>query len=294
MEKLEIQFTLFSAFYAPLIAVMEAGFLEEEGIDATWSISPPGVSAVEALKAGSAHVIQTAPSQAFSELSAGNKPLAVHFAQINEMDGFFISGRIDDPEFNWKKLEGAEVISFGGGQPRAMLEYACSAAGVDISKINFVIPGSVSEMDLSFRKGVGSYIQQQGPYPQQLEEDGIGHILAQSGPLIGPNAFSSVAATREWLSTDTAKRFTRAYAKTRIWISETAPEDIAHCLSPYFPDTSLLALTRCISAYQQLGCWTPHIEITPKALDRVYDVFERFGAISKRFDWSLVCADPPV
>lgn len=74
MEKIEIQFTLFSAFYAPLIAVMEAGFLEEEGIDATWSISPPGVSAIEALKAGTAHVIQTAPSQAFSELSAGKNP----------------------------------------------------------------------------------------------------------------------------------------------------------------------------------------------------------------------------
>jgi len=218
----------------------------------------------------------------------------VHFAQINEMDGFFISGRIDDPEFNWKKLEGAEVISFGGGQPRAMFEYACFEAGVDISKINFVTPGSVSEMDLAFRKGVGSYIQQQGPYPQQLEEDGLGHILAQSGPLIGPNAFSSVAATREWLSTETAKRFTRAYAKTRIWIGETAPEDIAHCLSPYFPDTSLSALKKCISTYQQLGCWTPHIEITPKALDRVYDVFERFGALNKRFDWGLVCADPPV
>ena len=35
MENIEIQFTLFSAFYAPLIAVMETGFLEEEGIAAT-------------------------------------------------------------------------------------------------------------------------------------------------------------------------------------------------------------------------------------------------------------------
>tara|TARA_Y100000588_G_scaffold157387_1_gene171347 strand:- start:598 stop:750 length:153 start_codon:yes stop_codon:yes gene_type:complete len=50
MEKIEIQFTLFSAFYSPLIAVFSAGFLKEEGIDASWSISPPGVSAVKALE----------------------------------------------------------------------------------------------------------------------------------------------------------------------------------------------------------------------------------------------------
>ena len=71
MDKIEIQFTLFSAFYSPLIAVMAAGFLKQEGIDASWSVAPAGVSAVKALEAGTAQVIQSAPSQAFSSLAAG-------------------------------------------------------------------------------------------------------------------------------------------------------------------------------------------------------------------------------
>ena len=66
MDKIAIQFTLFSAFYSPLIATMAGGFLKEEGLDASWSVAPPGVSAIKALEAGEAHVIQSAPSQAIS------------------------------------------------------------------------------------------------------------------------------------------------------------------------------------------------------------------------------------
>ena len=68
MEKIEIQFTLFSAFYSPLISTMSGGFLKEEGLDASWSVAPPGVSAITALEDGKAQVIQSAPSQGFTSL----------------------------------------------------------------------------------------------------------------------------------------------------------------------------------------------------------------------------------
>ena len=45
MEKIRIQFTLFSAFYSPLISTMSGGFLKAEGLDPEWSVAPPGVSA---------------------------------------------------------------------------------------------------------------------------------------------------------------------------------------------------------------------------------------------------------
>jgi len=44
MAKINIQFTLFSAFYSPLISTMSGGFLEQQGIDYEGSVSPPGVS----------------------------------------------------------------------------------------------------------------------------------------------------------------------------------------------------------------------------------------------------------
>jgi NitT/TauT family transport system substrate-binding protein len=265
MSKINIQFTLFSAFYSPLIATMAGGFLRDEGLEYEWSVSPPGVPAVASISDGSAQVVQSAPSQ-------------VHFAQVNEMDGFFITGRDADPDFSWNRLEGAKVVMFGGGQPNAMFRYACHRAGIDYNKIIALTPGGADDIDRAFRAGEGQYVQQQGPYPQQLENDGVGNIVAQVGPLIGPCAFSSLAASREWLGTDMARAFTRAYANARHYLNETPASEIAAAEQSYFPDIS---------------CWTPHVEITKSAFEVTLDVFEYTGSISERYPYERVCATPP-
>jgi NitT/TauT family transport system substrate-binding protein len=293
LEKIRIQFTLFSAFYSPLISTMSGGFLKAEGLDAEWSISPPGVTAIAALKEGSAHVAQSALSQGFTALDKGEAPSAVHFAQVNEMDGFFLTGREADPAFTWKKLEGAEVVMFKGGQPRAMFKYACHKAGIDFAKIKPICPGGPADIDKAFRAGQGRYVQQQGPFPQQLQADGVGHIVAQVGKQIGPCGFSSLAATREWLGTEMAKAFMRAYRKTRIYMNEAPAATIARAEKPYFPDIGEKVLAECIATYQQLGCWTPHVEITREAYERTLDVFEYNGLVKRRYRYEQVCAAPP-
>jgi NitT/TauT family transport system substrate-binding protein len=293
MAHINIEFTLFSAFYSPLISLMSGGFLKAEGLEADWTVSPPGVSAVKALEEGRADVIQSAPSQAFATLAKGEAPTAVHFAQINEMDGFFITGRAADPDFDWKRLEGSEVILFGGGQPLAMFKYACHKAGIDFAKLKVIALGSADEMDKAFRDGKGQYVQQQGPFPQQLEADGVGHIVARCGPKIGPVAFSSLAATREWLQSDVAKAFMRAYTKTRAYMVATPAIEIAKAEKSFFPSIELGVLAQCISSYQQLGCWTPHVEITRPAFEVALDVFEHFGSLKERYAYDQVCALPP-
>jgi len=293
MNKIHIQFTLFSAFYSPLILTMSGGFLKEEGLEYDYSVAPPGKSAIDALLDGSADVIQSAPSQGFTSLKNGQEPEAVHFAQINEMDGFFISGREPDDNFDWKKLEGAEVVMFKAGQPNVMFQYACLKAGIDYSKIIPVTPGGADAIDEAFRAGQGQYVQQQGPYPQQLETEKAGYILAQSGPLIGPNAFSSLASTRQWLATDEARAFTRAYAKARQMINSADPAEITAQLSPYFENTDANALQSCIAAYQALGCWTPDPGISAAAYENLLEIYTRTAFIDERYPYDKVCAPIP-
>ena len=161
MEKIRIQFTLFSAFYSPLISTMSGGFLKAEGLDPEWSVAKPGVSALAALEDGSAHIVQSALSQGFAPLEKGQTPPAVHFAQINEMDGFFLTARTPDPAFSWKKLEGAEVVMFKEGQPLVMFKYACHKAGIDFARIKPIALASAAEIDQAFRNGQGQYVHQQ-------------------------------------------------------------------------------------------------------------------------------------
>ena len=293
MTRIDIQFTLFSAFYSPLIATMAGGFLREEDLEPEWSVSPPGVSALAALEDGSAHVVQSALSQGFGPLERGETPATTHFAQVNEMDGFFLTAREPDPGFSWSKLEGADVVLFGGGQPLAMFKYACHRAGIDYSRINAIHPGGAADIDAAFRKGQGVYVQQQGPFPQQLEADRVGHVVAKVGPVIGPCGFSSLAAMPAWLETDMAAAFLRAYRKTRRYINDTPAAEIAAAEKSYFPAIDEEVLARCIETYQGLGCWTPHVDITREAYEATLDIFAYNGLVTKRHPFESVCTLPP-
>ena len=291
-EPISIQFTRFSAFYSPLIAIMAGGFLREEGLDPRHSIAPAGTSSIEGLVNGSVHVGQSAPSQGFGPLEKGQAPAAVHFAQINEKDGFFLTARAPDPAFSWAKLRGKPVLVDHGGQPLAMFKYACHKQGLDYEAIQAIdVPSG--QMDGAFRSGQGEYIHQQGPAPQQLEHDGVGHVVAPVGEAIGPCAFSSLAATRAWLATDMARRFMRAYKKARAWLLATPAAKVAEAEAAFFPDIHPAVLTSTIAYYQKLGCWTPHVEITRPAFEVTLDVFQHAGLITKRHRYEDVVVSPP-
>ena len=291
-DQINIQFTRFSAFYSPLIATIAGGFLRDEGLTPHHSIAPLGKSAIEGVAAGTVHVCQSAPSQGFGPLEKGQTPPAVHFAQINEMDGFFLTGRAADPGFSWDKLKGKRLLVDHGGQPLAMFKYACHKRGLDFAAIQAVnVPSD--QMDAAFRRGEGDYIHQQGPAPQQLEHDRVGHVVASVGQAIGPLAFSSLAATRAWLQTDMALRFMRAYRKARAWLLATPATDVAKAEAAFFPEIHPAVLTSTIGYYQKLGCWSPHVEITRPAFEVALDVFEYSKLITKRHRYEDVVAPPP-
>jgi len=292
-QDISIEFTRFSAFYSPLIATMAGGFLKEEGLTARYSVSAPGKSAIAGLLDGSVHVAQSAPSQGFAPLEQGKQAPAVHFAQINERDGFFLTGRRADPAFSWSKLKGKKVIVDHGGQPLAMFKYGCFKQGLNFSEVLPVDAGSTEQMIAAFRNGEADFVHLQGPAPQQLVHDGAGHIVAALGDAIGPCAFSSLAAKREWLATDAAKAFMRAYRKARAWLIATPAAQVAETEASYFKDIDRSVLTDTIATYQKLGNWTPHVEITRAAFAATLDIFQHAGLIKKRHAYDEVIAPPP-
>jgi len=293
MQDIRIQFTRFSAFYSPLIATIAGGFLEKEGLTPKHSLSAPGTSAIAGLVDGSVHVAQSAPSQAITVLEQGKTPPALHFAQVNEKDGFFLVGRKPEPDFSWARLKGRGVLVDHGGQPTVMFQYACHKRGLDYGAIRAIDAGSPDKMIAAFKKGEGEYIHLQGPAPQQLEHDGEGHIVTALGDAIGPCAFSSLAATREWLASDMAKAFMRAYRKGRAWLIATPAAEVAKREAPFFPDIHPSVLEATIAAYQKLGNWSPHVEITRAAFEATLDIYQHAGKITKRHRYEDAIAQPP-
>jgi NitT/TauT family transport system substrate-binding protein len=293
MAVLRIMASRHSAFYSPLLGAVSGGFLKEERFDPVYSPVPPGKTVVQLLAAGEIDVAQSAVSGSWGPLERGESPPTMHFAQINERDGFLIAARQADPKFSWDRLLSGGFMFVHGGQPQAMLAYAMHRKGVDLSQAKAVNAGTTENMMAEWRKGRGDYFHEQGPYPQQLEHERAAHIVASVGEVIGPVAFSSLTATREWLSKPEAKRFMRAYRKTREWLNKTPAAEVARSERDFFPAVDQGVLAKTIEYYQKLGCWAPSVTISRAAYDVALDVFLHSKLITKRHPYEQVVVPPP-
>ena len=153
--------------------------------------------------------------------------------------------------------------------------------------------GSVEEMDKRFREGQGDYIHQQGPYPQQLAHDGIGQVVASVGQVVGPVAFSSLCATSEWLKTDMAQAFARAFRQACGFVVETTADELARLVSEFLPDTDPEVLSNTIATYKQMGNWSADPEIDQAAYTHLLDVYLFSGLITNRHPYESCIARLP-
>jgi NitT/TauT family transport system substrate-binding protein len=291
--KIRILVSRHSSFYSPLIAAVTAGFLVEEGLEPAYSVLGKDQTARDLIRKGVVDVVQAAVGSNWGPAEKGEKDLPVHFAQINQRDGFFLAGRQPDPAFNWKKLEGKSLLADHGGQPLIMLKYAAHCQGVDWNRINVIDAGSVEEIDAAFRDGRGDYVHQQGPAPQQLEIERIGHVVAAVGEAMPPVAFSSLMASPAFIHTEMATAFLRAYRKARLWVNEAPADEVAAREAVLFPGIDLKALSNSIARYQKLGCWEGDLTITRELYDQALNVFLYSEAISTRHPYEEVVVPPP-
>jgi NitT/TauT family transport system substrate-binding protein len=282
-----------SAFYSPILSAISGGFLAHEGFEATYTVMPPGRSVGEMIASGEIQVSQTAVSGSWAYLERGETPPFVHFAQINQRDGFLIAARRPDADFRWEKLAARRFMFVHGGQPQAMLAYALHKKGMNIAALKGLDAGNTGQMMAAFRAGRGDYFHEQAPYPQQLEQEGVAHIVASVGEVIGPVAFSSLAASPQWLAGTDAQRFMRAYRKAREWVNTAPPEKVATAEQSFFPDIHREALTHSIANYQELGCWAGEVTIDRAHYETALDVFVHSKLIRKRHAYDEVVASPP-
>lgn len=295
MSEIHIMALRHSAFYSPLLMTIAGGYLKDEGLEPSYSVASPGRSVPASIADGSCHLAQSAVATGFSGLEQGGRSGIVHFAQINGRDGFFLAGHHAEPDFSWTDLAGSKVIVDHFFQPMAMFRYALHRQGVDYAALEVIDAGDVDAIERAFRNGEADYVHMQGPVPQQLEKDGAGCVVATVGEAVGPVAFSSICAARDWLETDVARTFMRAYRRALQYVVQAPADEIAayEADAGFFPAIDRDVLTGTIAAYQRLGCWAPDPTITQAAYENLLDVFLYSGLISRRYSYNELVVPPP-
>ena len=292
MASIHIMAVRHSAFYAPLLLTIKGGYLETQGLQPTYTVATADNPVDKNLLAGTAHLSQSAPAVSFSALEHNEPIEIVHFASINERDGFYLTSREPLENFQWSDLEGRDVLVDHLFQPHATLRYAMFLNGVDFDRMNAIDAGDVGQMDRAFRNGQGAFVHQQGPAPQQLEKDGVGHLAASVGEAIGPVAFSSLCATREWLQTDMAQAFVTAYQRAMNDIVDMPASWIAVKIQDFLPDIDQDVLIKTLDDYKKLNTWNADISIKTGSYDKLLKIFLHSGFISKAYPMTSCVVKP--
>jgi NitT/TauT family transport system substrate-binding protein len=282
-----------SAFYSPLISTIAGGFLEKEGLTGTYRPVGAGTWVGAEVAEGRMDVAQAAVSASWFFLDRGQEPPVTNFAQVNRFDGFIIAAREPDPDFTWSKLRGGKFLHVHGGQPEAMLRYGLHRQGIDLAGLDDIDSPGGDEMMRQWRDGQGDFFHEQGAFPQQLEHEGSGHIVASVGEAIGPTAFSSLVCRRDWLETDEARRFTAAYRAAREWANTADPREVARAEADFFPGIAVEATAAAVGYYQKLGTWSGGVEIERDLYESALDVFQHSDLVETRHSYGEVVVPPP-
>jgi len=270
-----------SAFYSPLLCCIR--FLRDEGREVTYSVLGADQRTYALIRDGAVDIVQSAVSSNWKPRERGVEPLPVHFAQINQRDGFFLFGRQPESAFDWTKLEGQTLLADHGLQPLVMLRYAVGHNGADWKKIKVIDAGTPEKMEAAFSAGTADYVHLQGPFVG-------GEIVVSVGASMPAVAFSSLCCDRKFQKTEPYRAFLKAYERAREWVRTSPAEEVAAAEASFFPLISPAVLAPAIRSYQALGCWDGGIEIPRDLYEQALNVFQSAGEITWRHRYEEVVA----
>jgi NitT/TauT family transport system substrate-binding protein len=268
-----------SAFYSPLLCCIR--FLRDEGREVTYSVLGADQRTYALIRDGVVDIVQSAVSSNWKPRERGVEPLPVHFAQINQRDGFFLVGRQPEPAFHWKELEGRTLLADHGLQPLVMLKYAVQQNGADWRKIKVIDAGTPEKMEASFSAGTADYVHLQAPFV-------CGEVVVSVGASMPAVAFSSLCCGRGFQKTEAYRAFLKVYERATGWVRTAPAEDVAAAVASFFPLVAPEILTGAIRSYQALGCWDGGIEIPRDLYEQALNVFQSAGEITWRHRYEEV------
>jgi NitT/TauT family transport system substrate-binding protein len=272
-----------SIFYAPLPVAIRGGHFAAEGLEVDPETPALAGGTVDALLRGVADVSLSGIMRSFELLDRGGARL-VHFAAVNDRNGFFLLSREPRARFAWPDVVGRTIISFGGAPtPWLCMQAVLRRHGVDPARVTFRRDLSTPDAIAAFRAGQADFIEHGPPVIDQLVADGTGHLVASMGEATGPVPFSSFMATPEMLTKqrDVLLRFVRGLYRAQRWMAASTAQEIAAVVAPVFGDIDPVILVAAVERYLKQSTWAPNPVLTRRGYDTLQDILLAAGFIKK-------------
>ncbi len=281
--RLRVAETFRSIFYAPLAVAVHGGHFAAEGLDVDVVTAEFGAGTVGMMRRGEADVALSGLMRSFDQADRGEAPL-VHFAGVNDRNGFFLLGRRAQPSFAWSDLVGKTVISFGGAPtPWLCMQAVLRRHGVDPARVTFLRGLSTADAVAAFRAGKGDFIEHGPPVVDHLLADGVGHLVAAMGDATGSLPFSSFMAARATLERERERivRFVRGFARAQRWMASSGSAAIAAAIAPAFADIDARIRVAAVERYLEQSTWARDPVLTRPGFDTLQTILLDGGFIKR-------------
>ena len=284
--------TFRSVFYTPIYVSVAGGFFEKEGLDVDFKTCPPEFAhPLSALNRGGADIAQSGIMRSIISSDWGAETVPMHFAKINSRDGFFVLSRTNQEPFLWESLKGAKLIPVGfSPMPWASLQFALRRHGVEPDELDLVTGLSFADGISAFREGHAEYIHGPQPAAERLLDDGIGHVAAALGPENGHLAYSSFAATNQFLDSqpETVQRFTIGFANALEWLAANNAQEVGQAIASFFPEVRLELVVKSVARLQAQDNWPTDPVLAQPEYENLHDILVAAGLAKERQPYSKV------
>lgn len=279
-----------SVFYAPQYIADALGYFEDEGLDVEIILTPGADKVTAAVLSGDVNIGFCGSEATIYVYNQGQKDYLINFSGLTKRDGSFLVSRKKYDNFSLEDLKGKHIIGGRkGGMPEMTLEWALSENGIDPKKdVDIDTSIEFAAMQGAFIGGTGDFVTLFEPNALQIEQEGLGYVVASVGELGGVVPYTSYNAKKSYIekNPEIIQGFTNAIQKGLDYVHNHSNEEVAEKILPYFPDTSLNDLTKIVERYRNADSWYKTTYINEDDFNHIQTIVEKAGELTKRVSYN--------
>ncbi|HTE85099.1 MAG TPA: ABC transporter substrate-binding protein [Dehalococcoidia bacterium] len=288
-------------YYAPLHVAQCGGFFEAEDLDveitaaasfaaivAGWgSPSDSGVAG-----GGTTDVAVGGIMRSLVAFDRGETPVPVHFARVNDRDGFLLLGRAHG--FEWHNLLDRRLIVFAEAPtPLHVLRSLLLSRGLDPDRIDVIDDVPIARVAEAFRNGIGDFVLTQSHVAEELTRGGDAILLRAMAEEAESLPYSSYYCPPDYVirEPESVRRVARANAAAIRWMQSHSGDEIWESIRPDFAEGDAETLRAATVRYKALGVWSSDTTLPPLSYARLAAAMQRGGLITRIAPYELVIRD---
>lgn len=156
-------------------------------------------------------------------------------------------------------------------------EWALRQNGIDpVNDLDIDTSVAFAAMSGAFIGGQGDFVTLFEPNALQIENQGLGHVVASIGELGGVVPYTSYSARISYIedNPEIIEKFTRAIQKGLDFVHDSSNEEVANAIVDFFPDTSLNDLVGVVERYRSTEAWPTTTEFSSESFYHLQEIMQ--------------------